>query len=206
MTRGGVRPPDSPGISASLGPERLAAILSILVIAIVGTVAIGSANEGTALQPGPSDVAPSPTQVVRSPSPTTTSGTTPPATTATWASSATTLIEIDDQIVVARDELSSALDDDATPTSLIARDLRALNSALTTALRSIDTLRTQGAPTDLVADLAAVHQAGLDAGVETLQSSLQNAPAYREGGADVVAALAGIEALVTRLRTEAGLP
>lgn len=201
MTRRDARPPDRPALSASLGPERVAAILSVMVIAVVGTVAIGSANGGTAPTPSPTPASAGPTVGLPSMPPTT-----PPATTAAWASGAATLLEIEEQIVVARDRLSTALADDGTPTSVIARDLRALNTAMTTALRSVDTLRAQGAPSDLVADLAAVHHAGLDAGVQTLQASLQNAPAYRTGGAEVVAALAGIEALAARIRTEAGLP
>lgn len=205
MTRRDARPPDRPALSASLGPERVAAILSVLVVAVVGTIAIGNANGGTPPPPNPGVATTRPT--VAPPSTAASSPDAPPsATTAAWASGAATLVEIQDQIVVARDRLAVALSDPATPTSLIARELRALNTAMTTALRAVDTLRAHAAPSGLVDDLAATHQAALDAGVQTLQASLQNAQAYRTGGDKVVAALAGMEELTLRLRTDAGLP
>lgn len=214
MTRREPRPPDRPTLSASLGPERVAAILSVLVVAVVGTIAVGGANGGTPPSASPaagSPAAGSPAAATTRPSvaPSSTAAATdapPSATAAGWASGAATLIEIQDQIIVARDQLATALADPETATSVIARELRALNSAMTTALRAVDTLRADAAPGDLVDDLAVTHRAGLDAGVQTLQASLQNAPAYRTGGAQVVAALAGLEDLTLRLRTEAGLP
>lgn len=200
-----MRPPDRPTIGASLGPERVAAILSVLVVALVGTVAIGSASGGT-----PPSSSPSATTVLPTVAPTSTAvaatDAAPSATVVAWASGAATLIEIHHQIVVARDQLAAALAEPTTATSLIARELRALNTAMTTALRAVDTLRAQSAPNDLVDDLTATHQAALDAGIQTLQASMQNAPAYRTGGAQVVAALAGLENLTVRLKTEAGLP
>lgn len=205
MTRREARPPDRPTLSASLGPERVAAILSVLVIAVVGTIVVGGANGGTP----PSASAPVGTtrpSVAPSSTPAASVDAPPSATTATWASGAATLLEIEDQIVVARDQLAAALAEPETATSVIARELRALNTAMTTALRAVDTLRADAAPGDLVDELASTHQAALDAGVQTLQASLQNAPAYRTGGAEVVAALAGLEDLTLRLRTEAGLP
>lgn len=203
-------PPDRPALGASLGPERVAAILSVLVVAVVGTLAVGGANGGTPPSASPasasSPVATARPTVAPSSSAATATDAPPSATTAGWASGATTLIEIQNQIVVARDQLAAALADPETATSVIARELRALNTAMTTALRAVDTLRADAAPGDLVDDLAATHRAGLNAGVRTLQASLQNAPAYRTGGAQVVAALAGLEDLTLRLRTEAGLP
>lgn len=205
MTRRDARPPDRPTLSASLGPERVAAMLSVLVVAVVGTVAIGSASGGTPPSSSPGVATIDPTVAPSSPAAASTD-TPPSATTAAWASGAVTLVKIQDQIIVGRDRLATALADPETATSLIARELRALNTAMTTALRAVDTLRADAAPGDLVDDLAATHQAALDAGVQTLQASLQNAPAYRTGGAQVVAALAGMENLTVRLKTEAGLP
>lgn len=205
MTRRDARPPDRLPLSASLGPERVAALLSVLVVAVVGTIAVGGVNGGT-----PPSASPAATTIGPTVAPSSTAAATPDAppsaTTAGWASGAATLIEIQDQIVVARDQLAAALAEPETATSVIARQLRALNTALTTALRAVDTLRADAAPGDLVDDLASAHQDALDAGVQTLQASLQNAPAYRTGGAQVVAALAGLEDLTVRLRTEAGLP
>lgn len=205
MTRRDARPPDRPALRDALGPERVAAILSVLVVAGVGTIAVGSANGGTPPPPSPGVETSRPT--VAPPATAASSlDAAPSATTAAWASGAATLVAIQDQIVVARDRLATVLADRASPTSLIARELRALNTAMTTALRAVDTLRARAAPAALVNDLAATHQAALDAGVQTLQASLQNAPAYRTGGAQVVAALAGMEDLTLRLKTEAGLP
>lgn len=209
MTRGEARPPDrrplGASVGASLGPERVAAILSVLVVAVVGTIAVGNANGGAAPSSSPGVTSTGPT-VGPSSTAAVSSDPSAPATPAAWASAAATLIEIQGQIVAGRDQLATALAEPTTPTSRIARELRALNTALTTALRAVDTLRAEGAPGDLVDDLATTHQGALDAGVQTLQASLRNAPAYQTGGAQVVAALADLEDLTRRLRTEAGLP
>ena len=91
-------------------------------------------------------------------------------------------------------------------TTGVARELRAMNTALTSALDGIAAMESSGAPSDLIDDLRTSHQAALTVSLETLQASVQNAPAYQSGGAEVVTLLDEIAILASRVRAEAGLP
>lgn len=188
-------------LARGLGPERIATILSVVVVAAAAGVVLGGpAGPDATASPGASAVPPA----SAAPSPGGPSASVPP-TIAPWASTASALIETHRRMIDARDRLAASLADGES-TSEIARELRGLNTLLTGALGVTDALAAAGAPPQLLDDVRTMHQDALDTNLETLQASLQNAPAYRAGANDVIATLADLEALMDRLAAASGLP
>lgn len=184
------------------GPERVAAMLSVLV-GVIAVLALVGANPGAAPpEPTPSSVIDASSE----PSPDPGASARPSPSPPPWASAARVLLEVGDRLMDERDRLAEALDTAGTTPGEIARDLRALNTTLTAALRQVDGLEAEGAPGDLVADLRSMHEDAMATSLETLGASLQNADAYRTGASKVVAILAELESLMARTATDAGLP
>lgn len=195
-------------LARTVGPEVVAAVISVLVIAVFGLVL---SSRGPGGSPSPTDPTPTPLST-STPSQTpsaalsTSPVPSPGPSSAAWAAQATAVLEAAERLDAVRDRLTTALA--ATPVSAnaIARELRAMNTTLTGALDAIGAMAANGAPGALVDDLRTAHEATLAVSLETLQASVQNVPAYQAGGTESVALLDTISALAERVRTQAGLP
>ena len=217
------QPATSDRLAETIGPEVLAAGLSaVILVVLVGFTLFGRVSPQAAVEPtsNPSASAPAAASppasaaVITSPSPVTDPSPTPaasptvtlPPTQGALGPDAGILIQTERRLIEIRDRLVAATGADPRPTREIADELRGLNTTLTFALTAITNLEREGAPADLTADLRDVHQAAFDASLETLGASNQNAQAYRQGGREVAGILAGLEVLITRIETAAGLP
>lgn len=195
-------------IIRTLGPEVVAGVASVVVVALFATVAI---RPPAAVAPTPSDAAPTsveasdaaPTPIASEPL---TAPPLPGRTIAPWAAQATVLLGVEQRLAEGRDRLAAAMADVPLSANGIARELRSMNTTLTGALDAIASMGASGAPSALTDDLRAAHEATLAISLETLQASVQNVPAYQAGGAQVVALLDEIATLARRVRAEAGLP
>lgn len=195
-------------IARNLGPETVAGLASVVALALIAAFAIRPATTGspspTATVPAsvvPSDVAPTST-IASTPTPLASAGRTASA----WAAQATVLLGAEQRLAAIRERLVTALATVPPSTTGVARELRAMNTTLTGALDAIASMESSGAPSGLIDDLRTSHEAALTVSLETLQASVQNAPAYQSGGAEVVTLLDEIAILASRVRAEAGLP
>ncbi|MGK2850808.1 MAG: hypothetical protein ACSLFN_07865 [Candidatus Limnocylindrales bacterium] len=194
-------------IARSLGPEVVAGLASVVAVALIATLVIRQPGPVAPTPTGsaPTSLAPSdapPTAVNGSP----TTRASPDRTAASWAAQATVLMGAEQRLAEIRARLATALAEVPPSTTAIARELRAMNTTLTGALDAIASMASNGAPSALVDDLRSAHEAALGVSLETLQASVQNAPAYQAGAAEVVADLDEISILARRARAEAGLP
>lgn len=193
-------------------PEMIAAALSIPVLALALVLAPGlSALRLPSAAVTPSAV-PSVAQSSVGPIASGQSASIPPSAPPTvaatepssWAPEARVLLQADERLLAVRDRLSAIRAASPINTSEIARQLRSMNATLTATARLIDALASKGAPSDLVADLRAIHTNAFEASVETLAASLPNTAAYRTGSARVIAALDDLEAIMPRVEKAAG--
>lgn len=195
-------------MARSLGPEVLAGLASVVALALFGTLVFRLPM--TAL-PGPTDAAPTsiapsgaaPSLIASG------SSSAPPSpgrTAAPWAAQATVLLGAEQRLAAVRDRLAAGMAEVPPSTTAIARELRSMNTTLTGALDAIASMESSGAPPALIDALRAAHEATLAISLETLQASVQNAPAYQAGGTEVVARLDEIATLAARVRAEAGFP
>lgn len=195
-------------IARSLGPEVLAGLASVVVLALIGTLVVRQPTPASSrpTDAAPTSIAPSdaaPTSIASEPP---TARPSPGRTAAPWAAQATVLLGAEQRLVAVRDRLAAAMAEVPPSTTAVARELRSMNTTLTGALDAIASMGSSGAPSALIDDLRTAHEATLALSLETLQASVQNAPAYQAGGTKVVALLDQISTLAGRVRTEAGLP
>lgn len=193
-------------VTRTVGPESLAAILSVAVLAtflvVIGPLP-GVPSNPTPSQPASVGLATDsgrPTGSQRTP--TTSTAPTPAA----WAAEAMTLLGAEERLITIRERLADAVDDDPPSTNEIARELRTMNTTLTAALAATKMIEASGGPVQLVNDLNVMHEGALRVSLETLGASVQNAPAYEAGATDIIAILKSVESMTERVRTEAGLP
>lgn len=195
-------------IARSLGPEVVAGLASVVMLGLVALLVLRPAGT-VAPSPGPTSRAstgpsgiPSSTPIVESPTASLSAG----VTASTWAAQATVLLGAEERLASIRERLVAALATVPRSTTDVARELRTMNTTLTGALDAIAAMESSGAPSGLVDDLQAAHEAALAVSLETLQASVQNAPAYQAGGEEVVAVLEEVALLAQRVRAESGLP
>ena len=199
MTAG---PSGTPGPTPSRGalsPEGVGGLLAVgvVILAIVALIGpAGSATSGT-VSGSPS---PAPTSAGssagRSPGADASRPPGPTPTPIAWAPEAAALMLADEEVMERRDRLA-AVDRDM-PTSEIATQLRAMNSALNFSMTVVDRLDRAGAPRALVTDTRQAHQAILDETFDTLDASIQDRGAFVDGAAQVVVLTAELEAVLVR--------
>jgi hypothetical protein len=213
----------------ALGPERLAAALSVIVVAFAVLVVVltrsiggppaGDPGAGGASPPSVGSPAPDGSDVV-APSvvagssapgpavsaPAASPAVTLPPTSAAWAGDARILLQADARLTAAREQLRAAVAAQPISTAAIRRELSSINATLTAVAPILRALEADGAPPDLVGDIRAVHQAALGTNLATLDASLQDAAAYRAGATTVADILDALDPLMARLANEAGLP
>ena len=189
----------------------MAGLLSVPVLAVVLAIALASG-------PGPGDpprgggvgsAPPSDGLTGASPTAGPTTGTLPSPTATgrvAWAPEARVLLQADEGMVAMRDRLSKVAEARPVNTNEIAKQLRAMNPALTAMLRLVDAMDAKGAPADLVADVRAAYATALDASLDALTASLSSPSAYLAGAANVVASLGDLETLMARVEREAATP
>ncbi len=182
----------------AIGPEAVATALSIVVVAglVVALASAAGKADGSA---GPSSTSSAPPGTAQ---PTTAI----PPTPVPWRTLAASMIDEHLRMVDMREELRSTLGIEAVPTSTFVRQLRAAVTALRSTARMVESLAETGLRTDIVDDLRDVSERALDAGIATLQASVQNDAAYRNGASAVIQALDPLDALLVRLAAASGLP
>ncbi len=209
-------PPPAARLRRVLGPEVVAGLLSVVVVAVTLPFLLQALNTpmGSILPaPAPSasvaGVAPSASSSpVARPS---ASGSALPAATATatgaeaWASEARVLVQAASGLIELRDDLARIVDARPSRAADIARQLRAMNPSLSATLEHLEGMESNGAPSDLVLDVRKPISRALAASQEALRASLPNREAYRAGAAEVLEALENVEALMARVEKEAGL-
>ena len=188
----------------------MAGLLSVPVLAVVLAIALAA---GTGPEDPPrggvvGSAPPSDGLIGASPTagPTTTGALPSPTATGrvAWAPEARVLLQADEDMLAMRDRLSKVAEARPVNTNEIAKQMRAMNPALTSMLRLVDAMEAKGAPADLVADVRAAYATALDASLDALTASLSSRSAYLTGAANVVASLSDLETLMARVEQEAG--
>lgn len=195
-----------------LSPEVVAGLLSVVVVVITLPFLGQALNTPLGAIPGvprPSDgvIGGGPTasaSPVARPSASATATATATGSEA-WASEARVLVRAAAGLIELRDGLSRVAAERPSRAADIARQLRAMNPSLSATLDLVEAMETKGAPSDLVEDVRKALSTALEASLETLRASLPNTAAYRDGAADVIASLEPLEALMARVKKEAGL-
>ena len=208
MTPSGARPPLRFRLELMASPERVGAVIAVAVALLIVVAATRPPAPGGGSIPAPTaspTATPAATVPAASASGSAAPSVPPPPTASgvAWAAAARQLVETDDEIIVIRVRLAGI--GSSTTSDDIVRELRTMNLVLVRALTLVDALEERAAPADLVEAAMTMHRTAYDTSLETLSASLQNRPAYVAGARAVVAALADLETLITRLRTEAGL-
>jgi hypothetical protein len=181
-------------------------VLSVLVVVVVILV-LGPLNPtgpGPAASPADGALPTGPAGATAQPGGGGGPGASVAASRVTWQPTAAGLIAIDERLIVARGDLADALASQVAAAELV-RQLRAMNRTLVTADALIATLAETDAPASLVTDLQSRHKSVHDKVLETLRASVQNAAAYRQGAADIIAGLRPLEGLIARLASASGL-
>lgn len=194
------RPARLAGAATVLGPEAvggLAALLVLIAVIVVARPADGGAPTPTPT-PGPASPAASAGGTTSSPRAS--------STLAPWAGRASTLLDVEAQLVEQRDAMAALLDPPPGRADDLAEALRGANGQLLFALDVIDGLEDEGLDADLVGRLRSAHQSALDASLDGLDASLTNVDAYVATTTTVVAALADLETMATELARVSGLP
>lgn len=178
---------------------------------VVAIVLIAAIATGQSVPSGPSPTAAGATSIATAgPSPDTSGP--PSASTslgrsaAPWATQAAQLLSAERRLAATRERLAAAMSEVPPSANVIARELRTMNPTLTGALEAIASMGASGAPAALLDDLRTAHEATLAVSLETLQSSVQNVPAYQAGAAEIVALLDEVSLLARDVRLQAGLP
>ena len=184
-----------------LGPEAIGGVSAVVILLFAAIVLLRPLGGGPPGSVPTSTMGPSTSPVDRTPAPPP-----PSATRAPWASSAATLIDVDQRLRDQRDELAARLDPPPARADGIAQGLRAVNGQLLFALDVIGGLERQGVDPDLAERLRATHQAALDDSLNGLDASLSNVDSYLRTGQAVVDDLAALESLMAELAAASGLP
>lgn len=189
-----------------LGPEVVATLSSIVVVAMAAILASGTPTSPVPTPGATTSSAPSGAATTSTTSPSRSPQASAVRTPAPWAAQATVLLGAEERLTATRKHLVSALAEASPSATGISRELRAMNTSLTGALNAIEAMESSGAPSALIDDLRGAHEATLTVSLKTLQASIQNAPAYQSGATEIVTMLDEISALAERVRSEAGLP
>jgi hypothetical protein len=116
------------------------------------------------------------------------------------------MLEVDGRLVGLREQLADELETRPREAADLAALLRTTNSNLSFALETIADLNGSAAPGDTVEALAELHGGASGAVRDTLEASVSNVAAYRDGARAVVEQLEGLEAVMADLAEESGLP
>ena len=181
----------------TLGPEGVATVIAVLIIAaITGAFVLGTTPVTTA---GPG-------------------GSPPPGATSTPSASAgsafsvadiTNALELDRRLVAAREELRAELAASPVDASAIATTMRRANADLIAGVDVAARLAQRPETSDVGKDLGAIYADAHDRIDAALDNSVRNAKAYHDAAVDVVASLARldpIDALLVAIRDGATGP
>jgi hypothetical protein len=194
-------PPDAPltvRVGARLGPEIIASILVAVLVVVAVSIALSgprspgeTSGTGAVPSPGPSGI------VEASESPLTPSPSVP-------STPARALVEIVDRLLAQRAQLETEIAKRNTDAPAIADLLRDVNSSLVIQEGPLTSLAADPASSDLATRIRALNQATFDAVHRTQRASITNEKAWREGAAEVVAALDPLPAIRAELAALAG--
>ena len=123
-----------------------------------------------------------------------------------WATAADTVLATDQRLLDIRQDLRVVLAADTVPTSELVRHLRTANTLLLAAGAQTQAAADAGLPAAIVRDLEAVHDACLDVVSVTLDASIQNDAAFRDGAAEFIEAATPLRTYMNRLAHASGLP
>jgi len=189
-----------PAPVARFDPEQIAAGLSATILLIVALVVFSMSR------PAPGAViretAPPGASGTSGSMPTASAGTTPEASAAPPGAIAA-LLDTNEQILRAREDLAAAVGGDDPGATHIARILRALNPLLTAAETQAESTVAAIAP-DVSESLAQTYRSAHAASVATLRSSTTVTAAYVSGASEVIDALEPLLALTSDLAEIAG--
>jgi len=189
----------------AMGPETLAAALSVVVvIAVVAFLGLGGGlgSAGTPTASPTASVASGGSAAPASPRPTAA----PSGTRAPWTTAADTVLATDQRLLDIRADLRDSLAADTVRTSELVRLLRNANTLLLAAGDQTRAAADAGLPAAIVRDLEAVHDACLDVVSVAMDASIQNDAAFRDGAAEFIEAATPLRTYMTRLADASGLP
>lgn len=191
-----------PAVLAPVDPERVAAVLSAIVVAGVGLLLLGGGrSQQSATIPSAPPIV-QPTQVAGSGIP---SAMTSVAPSVPAPAGLATLVDTNVEILRAREDLIAETTTASPDAGTIARTLRTLNPLLTAAdaqARSI----AWGDSASPAQELAGIYEAAHDASTDALRASLTSTASYVNGGLEVAQLLTRLGPITRDLAGRAGVP
>jgi hypothetical protein len=205
-------PPDAPlrtRLGARIGPEGLASILAVPVVAaaVLGFLLLrGSGQPAAVVPPGAVATATPPASAGPTPAAPTPSASTSAPSASLDTATARIVLTLVDELLGIRSDVAAAAAPRRPDPQAIADHLRTVNATLVTLEQPLAELQGDERTADIGARVAAVSDATRDAVAEAQRASITNVAAWKAGGLKVVDVMEPLVAIRAELAALVGAP